>query len=230
MMKHIVLAAAIMLFASATAGADRKQQVRYTGIHPLVKAEGGGTCYIEGPHVHIYGADKVQYRDHRGHNFFVGDPVAHGYDGRKYAYKGHHPIHVHAVLEDDDPDIEFCYLDGPHYHSFAPPEGPDFKLTGDVYFYVGTPPKAYLDARPAMIQINATYKPLVYARPVVTVEAPAGWIGVRADLVTPTVVVPVPDVRIDIGVRAPAVIIRDHRRHDHRHHKHKKHKKHKKWK
>jgi hypothetical protein len=214
MMKRIVLAAAILLVASA-ATADRKRQVRYLGIHPVAKVHGGGACYIEGPHVHTYEADKIQYRDHRGHNFFVGDPVAYGFEGPKHAYKGHHPIQVHAAVGDDDPDTEFCYLDGAHYHSFAPPEGPDFKRAGDVYFYVGTPPKAYLDARPTMIQINDTYKPLVYTRPIVTVEAPAGWIGARVEIV-----VPAPAVRVH--VHTPAVIIRDHR--------HYKHKKHKKWK
>ena len=55
---------------------------------------------------------------------------------------------------------------------------------------------------------------LVYTRPVVTVAPPAGWIGVRVDIVAPAVV-----------VTPPAVII-------HHHHKHKKfkYKKHKKWK
>ena len=231
-----LLSLAMVLIASTAVAADRGRQVRYVGIHPIAKTDGGGTCYIEGPHVHVYGADKLQYRDHRGHNFFVGDPVAHGYDGPRYAYKGHHPIEVHTVVGDDDADVEYCYLDGPHYHAFAAPEHPDFKLVGDAYFYVGTPPRAYLDARPAMVKINAAYKPIVYARPVVVVDAPVGWIGARVDLVAPAVVVPAPEVRVDvvvpvpslrvdIGVGAP-VILHDHRgRYGHR-----KYKKHKKWK
>ena len=81
-----------MLGTSARAFADAKQQVSYIGIHPVAKSDGGGICYIEGPHVHMYEADKIQYRDHRGAQFFVGDPVAYGYDGPKKAYKGHHPI------------------------------------------------------------------------------------------------------------------------------------------
>ena len=36
-----------------------------------------------------------------------------------------------------EPDVEYCYLDGPHYHYFEPPRAPDFKLAGDAYFYVG---------------------------------------------------------------------------------------------
>lgn len=178
----------IVLFASASADADRTRQVRYVGIHPIPQAEGGGTCHIQVPHVHVYAADKLQYRDHDGDHFFVGDPVAYGYDGPKYAYKGPHPIRVDLVVGDDDEDVEYCYLDGPHYHAFAPPKR-DFKLVGGAYFYVGRPSKAFVHARPAMVQINAVYKPLVYARPVVTVAAPAGWIGFRVDVFAPTVFV-----------------------------------------
>src|ERR1700743_2179896 len=144
----IVGLAGMALTVSASAGPTK--QVHYVGIHPIPKSAGGGICYIEGPHIHIYEADKLQYRDHGGANYFVGDPVAYGYDGKRYAYKGHHPIHVDAVVGDGAPDDEYCYIDGPHFHYFAPPEGPDFKLVGDAYFYVGEPPHAYVDARPAM--------------------------------------------------------------------------------
>jgi hypothetical protein len=44
---------------------------------------------------------------------------------------------------------------------------------------VGEPAPLYLEARPAHIGINATYEPIVYTRPVVTVEPPSMWIGVR---------------------------------------------------
>ncbi len=204
----------------STAYADKKQ-VRFIGHHAIPNS--GGTCYIEAPHVHIYAADKLQYRDHGGWNFFVGDPVAYGYDGTKHAYKGPHPIEVHTVVGSGEPDVENCYLDGPHYHGFAPPAGPDFKLVGGAHFYVGTPPKLYVEQRPTYVGINAVYRPLVYARPQVTVEAPAGWIGVRVDVLPREVVIPVRStVDINIGVTAPTVIIE--------HKKPKKWKKHKKWK
>src|SRR5215510_8971230 len=140
----LVLVALLFLAAPAVAGSG--QQVRYVGIHPLPKSEGGGMCYIEGPHVHIFDADKIQYRDHQGANYFVGDPVAYGYDGQRYAYKGHHPIHVNVVVGDDYPDDEYCYISGPHYHYFAPPDGPEFKIVGGAYFYVAEPPRAYVAA------------------------------------------------------------------------------------
>jgi hypothetical protein len=220
-----------VLAAPASAGGGK--QVHYVGIHPVPKTERGGICYIEGLHVHIYDADRIQYRDHRGANYFVGDPVAYGYEGERYAYKGHHPIHVNVVVGDDDPDDEYCYMNGPHYHYFAPPEGPEFRVAGDAYFYVGQPPRAYVDARPAMMRINAIYQPIAYERPTVTVDAPVGWIGARAEFVGPGAAVvvdapragviaappragvtvrghiPAPSLHIDVGIGVPGVIVHE---------------------
>ena len=94
---------------------------------------------------------------------FVGDPTAYGYKGPKHAYKGNHPVHVDVVVGDNVPDVEYCYLDGPHYHAFQPPAG-ELTLSGGVYFYTGKPPKAYYDAKPRMVAINAVYAPIVYER------------------------------------------------------------------
>jgi hypothetical protein len=218
----MILAVVLLGLPTTSALAGNGRQVRYIGIHPLPRPEGGGICYIEGPHVHIYDADKLQYRDHHGASYFVGDPVAYGYDGQRYAYKGHHPIHVSAVVGDEDPDDVYCYINGPHYHYFAPPEGPEFRLAGDAYFYVGDPPRAYVDARPAMMRINAVYQPLVYERPVITIDAPVGWIGARAEFVAPAAVVvapragvsveayiPAPSLHVDVGIGFPGVIVHE---------------------
>lgn len=228
-----ILVVGVVLIGAGTANADRARQVRYVGVHPVRLSKDTILCYIEGPHVHVDAVakvDRVQYRDHDGHNFFVGDPVAYGYDGPTFSYKGHHPIHVHVVVGDEEPDVEFCYLDGPHYHAFAPPPDADFKVAGGVHFYVGKPPRVYVEARPALIQINAIYRPLVYARPVVSVAAPAGWIGARVDVAAPAVVAPsvdiaVPSVSIEapslsfeLAVGAPAVILHGHgHAHGHKH-------------
>jgi hypothetical protein len=195
-----------LLAFAGVAHADRVQ-VKYVGVHPIPKAEGGGTCFIEGPHVHIFAvADKLQYRDHGGAWFFVGDPVAYGYDGPRTAFKGPHPIHVDVVVGDATPDEEYCYLTGPHFHAFAPVASPEWKVVGETYFFVGEPPKAFIDARPRYVGINAEYQPLVYARPVVNVEAPEGWIGARVDVIAPVVQVQAPVVRVEapvIDVRIP---------------------------
>lgn len=205
----------VVAFAGTAVAGKHGKQVRYVGIHPIPKSAGGGICYIEGPHVHIFAANKLEYRDHRGANYFVGDPVAYGYDGPKHVYKGHHPIHVDAVVGDDEDDTEWCYLDGPHYHAFAAPDGPEFDVKGDVAFYVAEPPPVYLEARPALVKINAVYTPLIYERPVVTVEPPSAWIGVRAGFAAPAVVVDerpaavvVPGrVRAGVGVRAGVEVV-----------------------
>ncbi len=173
------------------------------GVHPIPKSEGGGMCYIEGPHVHIYAANKLEYRDHDGDHYFVGDPVAYGWDGPKYAYKGPHPIHVDAVVG-GDPDEEYCYIQGPHYHYYQPvANDPQFQVVGGAYFYVGTPPQPMIEARPQYVGINAYYEPLVYTRPVVEVEAPVGWVGARAEFVGPGVVVGAPGV----VVGAPGAVV-----------------------
>jgi len=200
--RWILLVLAVLLATPAAADPNfYGRQVRYAGIHPIPKSEGGGICYIEGPHVHIYAANKLEYRNHGDDHVFVGDPMAYGWDGPKYAYKGPHPIHVEAMVG-GDPDVEYCYITGPHYHYFEP-VGPDYKMAGDAYFYVGEPPHAFVEARPMYIGINDYYRPIVYTRPVVEVAPPEGWIGVRAEFMGPAVVVGGPGV----VVAAPAAVI-----------------------
>jgi hypothetical protein len=234
----------VALFLTTTASADKKygKQVRFAGVHPLPKGEGKGMCHIEGPHVHIYAANKLEYRTHDDNHVFVGDPMAYGWDGPKYAYKGNHPVQVNAVVG-GPPAVEHCYLNGAHYHYFEP-EQPDFKLVGGAYFYVGTPAPVYLEARPQYVGINATYEPIVYARPVVEVAPPQGWIHAHVDVVGPAVVVdapravvvaprpvvevhvPTPRLEVGIGVNVGGGVIVAPGRHKHKRGKFK----HKKWK
>lgn len=251
--RWIVIAFAVALAAfPVTVAQAFGRQVRYAGVHPIRKADGGGICYIDGPHVHIYPANKVEYRVHGNNHVFVGDPVAYGWDGPKHAYKGPHPIHM-DMLVGGDPGVEYCYLEGPHYHHFEPPEGPDFKVVGDAYFYVGAPPHAFIEARPAYVGINALYRPIVYRRPVVEVEAPVGWVGARAEFVGPGVVgsqrgmfmaprpgvyvetefyaPPPPTVHFGIEVGGPPVMVRERPgavivprgEYEHREHEHREH-------
>ncbi|HUS30075.1 MAG TPA: hypothetical protein VMZ53_16325 [Kofleriaceae bacterium] len=200
-LRILITFALLALFAATPALAGKKfgKQVRFAGIHPVPKGDGGGICHIEGPHVHIYAANKLEYRMHDDDYVFVGDPVAYGWDGPKYAYKGNHPIQVNAVVS-GSPAVEYCYLNGPHYHYFEP-EQPEFKLVGGAYFYVGEPPKAYIEARPQYVEINTRYEPIVYTRPVVEVAPPQGWIGARVDIVGPAVVVDAPPPVVVVPAR-----------------------------
>jgi hypothetical protein len=211
-MRTTILIALAIAALTASVAMGKARQTRYVGAHPIPASDGGGWCEIEGPHVHVFAPAKLEYRVHGKDNFFIGDPVAYGYAGPRFAYKGHHPIHVHAVVGDDDDDVEFCYIDGPHFHAFAPaPEvKADFQLAGDTYFYVGEPPPTYVEQRPALVKINAIYQPLRYERPVVTVDPPSAWIGVRfagpavIDVGAPAVVVEPPHVHAGVEVVVPA--------------------------
>ena len=121
-MRTYLTALALVCALASVAIADGKHH-RFVGIHPVPKGHGGGLCHIEAHHVHLYAPVdvKVQYRVHDGWHHFVGDPVAYGWEGPKHSYYGHHPIEIHAVVGDDHEDTAYCYLEGPHYHAWAPP-------------------------------------------------------------------------------------------------------------
>jgi hypothetical protein len=251
--RWILLGLACLFVTPAMAGAKFGKQVRFAGIHPVPKSEGGGVCHLEAPHVHIYKPNKVEYRVQNDNHVFVGDPVAYGWDGPKHAYKGHHPVEVNVVAGVGDPYTHYCYLDGPHYHHWDAPQSPDFKVVGDAYFYVGTPAPLYLEARPSYVGINATYQPIAYTRPVVEVEAPSAWIMVRPGFVVApagvvidrhpgrghgarkhdTVVtggvgvsvhVPAPTLSVGVQIGGPGVIVHDRRRGKFKHKKFKRRK------
>jgi hypothetical protein len=251
----LVACAALGTAVVAEAGKKKSKQVKFVGVHPIPKAHGGGLCHIEATHVHVYTPSdvKVQYRVHDDHHYFVGDPVAYGWEGPRHSYYGHHPVHVHHAVGGSE-RVEYCYLDGPHYHGYAPPPGASFEVKAGVNWYVGDLPAAYVDARATYQPINVHYEPIVYERPAVVVEAaPPAWVGFT--VAAPVVVhghkhkrgrghahghvevgVVAPSLHVEVGVPAlvvdthvhGGVIVHDH--HHHKHYKHKKHKKHKRWK
>jgi hypothetical protein len=251
-MKRILLPLLALLVGlsvgpDATAGRHHAHQVRYVGVHPIPKKYGGGFCHIRYPHVHVYAAPdaKRDYRKHGDDLYYVGDPVAHGWDGPRYAYYGPHPVRVDAVVGEGPEDTVYCYIKGPHYHVYAPAPvvSADFELKDGAYWYVGDPPEVFVHPPPVMAEVNAYYEPIHYDRPVVEVDAaPVGWIGARVDLVgpavevhTPVVVEPTPVVvepgiraHVDVGlpslsvhVGGPAIVVGDRPGVivvDHRHH------------
>jgi hypothetical protein len=182
-----------------TASADGGH-IRFVGMHPIAADYGGGFCYIEFPHVHVYEPTRadVLYRPHDDGHFFVGDPTPYGYEGPKHAYYGHHPIQVDYVVGEDGDDTEYCYLEGPHYHPFLPPPQASFKLKGGVYFFAGDLPRVYVEQRPRFAKINAVYKPLRYQRPVVVVSPPPEYRG-PVLVEEPTYVAPAPRATVVAG-------------------------------
>lgn len=252
-MRATFIALIVLLVGVGTAAADKKHY-RYVGIHPIAKAHGGGMCHIEAQHVHVYAPIdlKVQFREHDGYYYFIGDPVAYQWDGPKTSYYGHHPVPVHVVVGDDYEDVEYCYLDGPHYHAYEPPPGVEVKLHAGAYWYTGDFPETYAKGKVVYDPIDVVYEPIVYTRPVVVVEAPPpGWYGIgivdihahpgrgralghhkhghgHVDVVGGVEVV-APAVRVDIGlpsvhvgVGAGVVVGDGHHKHRGMKHKHKK--------
>ncbi len=247
----LIATLATLALAASPAHAE---QVSYAGGHPIPAYPGtpdGGYCYIEVPHVHVYtpAEPEVLYRVHDNTYHFVGDPVAYHYDGPKYNYYGHHPIHVDISVDIHihNHHTEYCYIDGPHYHDYAPPDDIKFELHGDAYWYIGKFPRKYRRERKQLVRINTVYEPIVYERPVVVVEAPPrGYYGpfIEINVNAPVVEVRPPEVRagvevhipvptIEVDVAVPGVIVVDKRRrykrpkkYRKRYRKHRRHRKH----
>jgi len=198
MTRNTTVGLLISLAVSIAAAPVEAKHVRFLGMHPIPDGQGGGFCYIEGPHVHIYDPARpdVLYRTEPDGYAFVGDPVPYGYDGPKYSYYGHHPVYTPYG------DEEYCYLDGPHYHYFSPPAEGRFKLKAGVHFYTGHFPSVYVDAKPRYSKINVIYRPLRYTRPVVVEAPPPEYTGPVYVEDRPTVVVPAqrPSVQAGAGV------------------------------
>ena len=173
----LVTAVAITGIATATA----PPPVKYAGIHPRTGRPEGGVCYIQFVHAHRFEPANahVLYRIHGGAYFFIGDPVPFGYDGARHSYYGHHPVLVNAVLEDEasDDHVEYCYLDGPHFHSYAPPRGHRFVEQDGVHYYADEYPPTYEQNRSELSRVNAIYRAFTYERPVIAGSPPERYRG-----------------------------------------------------
>lgn len=209
-MRHL-LALALIVGVLGSAGPAAAKHFRYRSPHPFHN----GFCYLEGRHEHPDGpTDARVYRVIRGEYYFVGDPIAFGYHGPQYAYYDPHPVFDKANAFGEP---VYCYLEGPHYHWYAPPSEARFESRAGVYWYVGAFEPVFYDRHPRYVTINEVYRPLSYGRPTVAVtDAPPGW---RAPprRVSPTraVVVPAqPPAQFSVGIQlgprpTPPVVVRE---------------------
>jgi hypothetical protein len=222
-MRHGHLAGLLLALLALGAHAGGKH-VKYAGVHPRTGKPDGGLCYVQAVHVHSLAPSSadVLYRMHNGVYFFIGDPVPFGYDGPRHSYYGHHPVTVNVVLEEEGPDdVAFCYLDGPHFHHYAPPPRTPFTTKENVAYYTGDYPESYEKEKPKLVRVNTVYKPIHYERPVVVEAPPAAY---RGPLVDVRVHLPVPAVHVQVGAPPPVILVNEHVHVKHKHHKHKKHK------
>jgi len=206
-MRHIcayVMALSAVLAAAAPAEAKNS---KYKSRHPFR----GGFCSIDVPHVHAYAPTEPRaYRVVDGEYYFVGDPVAYGYDGPRYAYYGSHPV-VEVGVSFGAP--VYCYLNGPHYHWYTPPIEARFETRAGVYWYVGAFEPVYYEEQPRYVVINDVYRPMQYERPVAVVEdAPPGWRAVPPGQRRAVVAAPQPQVHVGVGIHfgsPPPVVVRE---------------------
>jgi hypothetical protein len=203
-----------MLALVAIAARAEAKHVRFVGPHPIAAKFGGGYCYIEAPHMHIYAPDRPALYQQVGDDYvFTGDPTPFGYDGERHPFYGHHPVVVEGA-----PEPVFCVIDGPHFHGYAAPSTPDYRVKDGVAFYVTPIPPTYV--RPARVRVvNAEYRPYVSFRPTVEVAPPPEWhgevyvSGPAVDVRGPSIEVHAPGVfvppppRVAVEVSAPGVFI-----------------------
>jgi hypothetical protein len=186
--------------ASLVARVAEARHVHFGGPHPVAAKFGGGYCYIETPHMHIYMPDHAPlYQQVNDEYVFTGDPTPFGYEGDKFQYYGHHPI----ASVNGEP--VYCYLEGPHFHAYEPPsEG--YKMKKGVAFYVGPYTPAYNKMRPQRTKlINAEYRPYASYRPVVEVQPPEEWQG-EVYVAPPAVEVSAPGVYVN-APGPPSVVV-----------------------
>jgi hypothetical protein len=192
-MSRVIAFAALLALLLLPALAEARP-VHFLGPHPIATKYGGGYCYLEGPHMHVYAPDHPQlYQEVGGELVFAADPTPFGYDGPHSTFYGHHPI-------PGMPGV-YCYLDGPHMHAFPPSDGPDYRMEGDVAFYVGPFAPDYERERAHRArQYTAVYRPYAAQRPVVQVTPPPEWHG-EVWVAPPGV----PSVEVRAGVPMPPV-------------------------
>jgi hypothetical protein len=199
---------AVLALMAVAARAEAKH-VRFLGPHPIAAKFGGGYCYIEAPHMHVYSPDRPNLYQQVGDDYvFTGDPTPFGYEGDRHPFYGHHPVAVEGA-----PEPVFCVIDGPHFHAYAAPSTPDYRVKDGVAFYVSPIPQAYV--RPARVRVvNSEYRPYVSFRPTVEVAPPPEWHGevyvsgpsASVEVRAPGVFVP-PPPHVAVEVSAPGVFI-----------------------
>lgn len=183
-----------------------KKLARFLGAHPLA-APRSGYCYIDTPHTHDYAPDHpVLYQEAGDGYVFTGDPVPFGYEGDKTVYYGHHPV-PSSVEPGPGSQPVFCFIKGPHYHGYRPPEPVGYKTRDNVLFYVGPVPPEVARMRPQQERLlEVEYRPYLAQRPQVVVTPPPEWQGTVYVAPPPSVVVAPQNPTVVVAPPQPVVV------------------------
>lgn len=127
-------AVTLCLVFLGTGKAQAAPVIFYQGPHPVAKASGGGFCYKNGLHYHLYKPSDVKQFSVRGDiYYFTSDPVLYGYKKKMQRYFGHHPV-------SNSWGGGICYIAGPHYHYYKPSTtyaSRNYKVRKGYYYYTG---------------------------------------------------------------------------------------------
>lgn len=159
-----------VVVAAAPAKAKRGRSHKYLSRHPLKV----GFCVTDGPHMHDFAPPEARiYRTIGDGYYFVGDPVAFGYEGPRHAYYGEHPVFDTQV---NFGEPTYCYLEGAHYHWYGPPAHAQFEVRAGVAWFVGSFDPLFWTHRPRYMTVNQVHRPIQYVRPTAMItDAPRGW-------------------------------------------------------
>jgi len=204
-MRNLCVVAIVLALEMAVVGRAEARPVRFVGAHPIAAKQGGGYCYIEAPHMHIYAPDHAAlYQQVNDEYVFTGDPSPFGYEGEKHQFYGHHPV----ASVNGEPI--YCFIDGPHVHPFEAPASPEYKVKGNVAFYIGPFDAGYNRLKPHRVKVvNAEYRPFVAFRPTVEVAPPPEWHG-EVWVAPPAIAVQGPGVTVQapgVVVQGPGVVV-----------------------
>jgi hypothetical protein len=118
-------------YGSTPAPAPRAE-VYYYGNHFIPESDGGGWCYVDGPHTHDYYPDRDDYYDYDQGYYWYRGPFL-------FAFFGGHPL----------PGGGWCFIHSGHQHDYFPPSGGDWRWNRTGYVYQGhfrpnrPPPASY---------------------------------------------------------------------------------------
>ena len=191
------LVACARVASPAVAGKKYGKQVRYAGIHPIPKSEGGGICHIEGPHVHIYAANKLEYRVHGDDNVLRRRPGRVRLGRPEVRLQGPPPDPRRRGRRRSSPTSSTATSTARTITTSSRPTAPTSRSPAARTSTSARRRRRTSRRARTYVGDQRDYEPIVYTRPVIEVAPPAGWVSTSTSSRPPS---------SSIRVRAPVVV------------------------